>query len=236
MNWCSLVALHCLIVRRPNLQVVTRRYLHDQVQFSTMSCIKVCPYTFFLWWGYFQSPWMSFITTDEFSVWVIKFPSKVSVSWIQSIFLFLTYFELTEMAILSKGHKADNFESCNCLKRSFTNIWGLCSNFVERESFLESNSLDILALCERNLDGSIDSGNSSVRGYFPLIQKDSLTHIHALAHYVKEGLSFACIFSRKVCRFLLRFLTGYTSFSALLLFPLSITFFVFMHCFWCYFI
>ena len=34
------------------------------------------------------------------------------------------------MAILSKGSKLDNFESHNFLKLSFTNIWGLCSNFV----------------------------------------------------------------------------------------------------------
>ena len=61
----------------------------------------------------------------------------------------------------------------------------------EHESFLESNSPDILALCETNLDDSIDSGNFSVRGYLPLIRKDSSTHMHGLAVYVKEGLPFA---------------------------------------------
>ena len=65
------------------------------------------------------------------------------------------------------------------------------SNFVDCESFLESNSPDILALCETNLDDSIDSGNFSVRGYLPLIRKDSSTHMHGLAVYVKEGLPFA---------------------------------------------
>ena len=50
---------------------------------------------------------------------------------------------------------------------------------------------DILALCEANLDDSIDSGNFSVRGYLPLIRKDSSTHTHGLAVYVKEGLPFA---------------------------------------------
>ena len=71
------------------------------------------------------------------------------------------------------------------------NIWGLRSNFADCESFLESNSPDILALCETNLDDSIDSGNFSVRGYLPLIRKDSSTHMHGLAVYVKEGLPFA---------------------------------------------
>ena len=60
------------------------------------------------------------------------------------------------MAILIKGCKTDNFESHNSLKLSFMNIRSLCSNFVDCESFLESNSLDILALCEINLDDSID--------------------------------------------------------------------------------
>ena len=49
------------------------------------------------------------------------------------------------------------------------NIQGLCSNFVDCESFLESNSPDIFALCETNQDDSIDSGNFSVRDYLLLI-------------------------------------------------------------------
>ena len=108
----------------------------------------------------------------------------------QPTFLFLTYLNLI-MAILSKACKPDNFESHDSLKLSFTNIWGLRSNFVDCESFLESNSPDILALCETNLDDSIDSGNFSVRGYLPLIQKDSSTHMHGLTVYVKERFPFA---------------------------------------------
>ena len=93
------------------------------------------------------------------------------------------------MAILSKVCKPDNFESHNSLKLSFTNIQGLRSNF-DCESFLESNSPDILALCETNLDDSIDSGNFSVRGYLLLIRKDSSTHMHGLVVYVKENFLF----------------------------------------------
>ena len=100
------------------------------------------------------------------------------------------------MAILSKGCKLDNFEPNNSLKLSFTNIRGLRSNFLECESFVESNSPDILALCETNLDDSIDSGNFSARGYLPLIRKDSITHMHGLAVYKKEGLPIARDFSR----------------------------------------
>ena len=46
-------------------------------------------------------------------------------------------------------------------------------------------------VCDTNLDYSIDSGNFSVRGYLPLIQKDSSTDIHGLVVFLKEGLLFA---------------------------------------------
>ena len=68
------------------------------------------------------------------------------------------------MAIFVKACKPDNFESHDSLKLSFTNIPGLRPNFVDCECFLSSNSPDILALCETNLDDSTDSENFFVRG------------------------------------------------------------------------
>ena len=41
------------------------------------------------------------------------------------------------------------------------------------------------------MDDLIDSRNVSLRAYLPLIQKDSVIHIHGLTVYVKEGLAFA---------------------------------------------
>ena len=90
------------------------------------------------------------------------------------------------MAILSKACKPDKFESHNSLKLSFMNIRALRSSFVDCKSFLKSHCPGILALCETNLDDSIDSGNLSVRAYLPLIRKDSSTYMHGLAAYVKE--------------------------------------------------
>ena len=124
------------------------------------------------------------------------------------------------MAILSKACKPDNF--LIILRLIFTNIRGLRSNLLDCESFLESKSPDILALCETNLVDSIYSGNFSVRCYLPLIQKDSSTHMHRTSFYM--GL-----ISIKLCRFFLMFSTGFISLSVLLLFPLSIAFFVFVH-------
>ena len=139
------------------------------------------------------------------------------------------------MAILSKACKPDNFELHNSLKLSFTNILDLHSNFLDCDSFLESNSPDILVLCETNLDDSTNSGNFSVRGYLPLTRKNSSTHIHGLAVYVKEGLPFARDLSLENSADSYLFSTCFTLLSVLL-FPLSIFFFIVMHGFSFYFI
>ena len=71
-----------------------------------------------------------------------------------------------------------------------------------------------------------DSGNFSVRGYLPLIWKDTSTHMLGLRVYGKEGLPFAWDLPLvKLCRFLLMFFTVFASLSVL---PLLITFFVFV--------
>ena len=83
------------------------------------------------------------------------------------------------MAILSKVRKLYNFESC------------LGFTFVDYGSFLEL-IFPNLALCETNLDDSIDFNNFFMNGYLPLIQKDFVTGMHDLAFYTNVGLPFAC--------------------------------------------
>ena len=92
------------------------------------------------------------------------------------------------------------------------------------ESFLESNPLDILALCKTNLYDSSDSCNFSERGYLPLIRKDSVTHVLGLADYNKEGLPFALDLSLENSLDPYLFSTNFNPFNVLLPFPLSITF------------
>ena len=94
------------------------------------------------------------------------------------------------MTISSKACQPDNFESHNSLKFSFTNIWGLCSNFVDCESFLESNSPDILAVWDKPgwLNWFWQFLCERLSSFNP---KDSSTHMHGLTVYVKEGLPFA---------------------------------------------
>ena len=73
----------------------------------------------------------------------------------------------------------DLLGSQTSVKLSFTNIQSFRFNFIGCEIFLESNFPDNLALCNSN----IDEGNFSVRGYTPLIWKDSVTHMHGPAVY-----------------------------------------------------
>ena len=42
--------------------------------------MEVHPYSYFQWCGYFQSPRVSFIMTDEFSVRLTKVTSRIDVS------------------------------------------------------------------------------------------------------------------------------------------------------------
>ena len=101
-------------------------------------------------------------------VYIFKVPGchllwQMSSQWdSQKLFQWLVSHELTVyfcvfdlfltqriMTTLSKGCKADNFESYNSSKINLTNIWGLHSNFIEWENFLESNSSDILVLWDK---------------------------------------------------------------------------------------
>ena len=93
--------------------------------------------------------------------------------------------------------------------------------FFDCESFLESNSPDILALHEKNLEDSIDSGNSFIKGYLPLIWKDFVTHVHGLAVYEKEGCTFAWDLSLE------NYVDTYLCFWMVLLHSLSYFFFLY---------
>ena len=50
-----------------------------------MLCLKVCHYSYFQWCVYFRGPWVSFDTTDEFSVRITKINSRIGVSWTHSL-------------------------------------------------------------------------------------------------------------------------------------------------------
>ena len=62
------------------------------------------------------------------------------------------------------------------------------------------------------------------------------THMHGFTIHVKDFFFCTGLISKKLCRFFIMFSTAFTSLSVLNIFPQSITFFVFVHGFWFYFI
>ena len=142
------------------------------------------------------------------------------------------------MVILSEGCKPDNLELHKSLKLCCTNIWGLCSNFVDCESFLESNSADSPTLFETNLDDSIDCGSFSVRGLSSFNPKGFYYSYAWSCCWCEVSTSFwTGRISRKLCRWpLFKLLASFTTLSVFLLLPVLITFFIFLHSFWFCFI
>ena len=83
-----LTALLFLIVNTPNLKVATKRHLHQWVKeqgyYECHATHRNVSLRCFLWFGYFGSPWVLFVTTDEFSVRITKITSRIGVSQTQS--------------------------------------------------------------------------------------------------------------------------------------------------------
>ena len=95
------------------------------------------------------------------------------------------------MAILSKGCKPDNFESSELSKNQFYKyLWTslkFCWMWIFPWIKFSWHSGSI-----RDKLGWLNwSDNCSVRSYLPLIWKNSITHMHGLAVYVKEERRFA---------------------------------------------
>ena len=143
------------------------------------------------------------------------------------------------MAILSKGQKTDKFESRNSLKISLTKILevfviiSLKENLSLNLSKLPWNSCSMLDKCRwlnwvwKFLAKEQSSFNPKEYCYW-----------HGWSCSLSEGRTslYTGLISRKLCGFIFMFSSGFISFSVLLLYLLSIIFFVFMQGFWCYFI
>ena len=109
------------------------------------------------------------------------------------------------MTIVSNVCKPDNLESYNSLKLSFTNIWGLHSNYVGCESFLESNFPDILAYVTQTWKTQLIPAISGWGFTFLLfdVQKNSVTHMHSLKVYAKSDFLFDEAYLKKTLKILI---------------------------------
>ena len=117
------------------------------------------------------------------------------------------------MAMLSKACKPNNFELHNSLKLSFMNIWDLHLNFVDCKSFLESNSPDILAVWDK--PGWLNWFWQFVCERLSSFNPKGFSNSYVWSCSLCEGRTSFCmrLISRKLCRLLLMFLTGFTSLS-----------------------
>ena len=77
----------------------------------------------------------------------------------------------------------------NSLKLSFMNIRGLQTLLIANLS-LNQTLLTFLLCVRQAWMTQLILAISLLRGYLPLIRKDSSTHMYGLALYVKEGLPF----------------------------------------------
>ena len=172
------------------MEGATRRLLYQQVKIPGQFQYHVSLQLFPVVWIFQKS--LGIICYHK---WVLSEGHKKNFKdWclvnLQPTFLFFNLF-LTQwiMDILSKGCKPHNFESHNSLKLTLPNILNISLfQFCWMQIF---QWIKLSWHSEKNLDDSIDSGNFSASGYLPFIWKDSITHIHGLPVYVKEGLPFA---------------------------------------------
>ena len=194
--------------------------------------MEVCPYSYFRWCRYLWGPWVSFVTKDEFSVRVTKITSRIGVSRTHILpFCFWFIFNLINYGHITK-------KDVNQLTLNHTTLWNLTLQVFEAFTKILLNvnlSLNqtplVLLLYVRQIWMIQLILSISLWGFtFFLIQKDSITHMHSLAVYVKEGVPFAHNLSLE------NFVNSHLCFWLALLhsvsyffFPLSITFFVFMH-------
>lgn len=152
-----------------------------------MLCINVCPYSYLSLYGYSCKS----LAVTFYRIWVLSKSNKnyckdKCLLYFQPNFLILPY-------LLAQQNSYNTEIMNNCMKvwsnwikvwshitekLSFTNIEGLCINFVYNKSFIGTYFSDILSLCETNFDNLIDSGNFSVKPYLHLIWRYSAIHIH----------------------------------------------------------
>ena len=139
--------------------------------------MEACPFSYFLWWGYFWGSWMSFVVTDEFSVRVTKITSRIGVSWTHSLtFCFWPIFNSWTLDVYQ-------------INLNHTTLYNLALPIFE---VFDGILLNMNLSSNQTVVTFLFYGRQTwMRGYLPLTWKDSVAHMRGLAVCVKEGLLFA---------------------------------------------
>ena len=187
-NRCFLVALCRLRVKRANLEVAT-------------SYFQCC--------GYFRCPWVSFVTTDDFSVMLTKITSRIGVSWTRCLPFWFWPILILKWPYYQK--------KVNQITSNHTTLWNLASPILEvfcRISldviFPWTKPTGILALYETNLMTWLTLAISVCTVSF-----NPKAFCYLYSYSLCKGRTSFCmvLISRKLCRSLFLFLAGFTSLS-----------------------
>ena len=81
-------------------------------------------YSYFRWCGYFWGSWLSFVTTDEFSVMVTKTTSRIGISWTHSPPSYFFQIKLNELWPYYQKH-------VNQIILNRTTLWSLALQIFE---------------------------------------------------------------------------------------------------------
>ena len=160
------------VLRRPKLEVATKRLLHQQVKipekFSCHVARENVSLELFLVVGIFPKS-LHVICCGRWFLSEVQKNYLVSREPTAYLFVYDLFLAQWIMSILTKGCKPHNSESHNSLKLRVTNIHSLLSSLWWLNWFWKF----LLTV------------------YVPFIRKDSITHMHDLAVYAKEGLLFS---------------------------------------------
>ena len=152
--------------------------------------MEVCPYNYLTAISSginFSKVLVSFVMTDEFSMGVTKITSRISASWTHSLlFWFWPLFNSRKWQCYQKN--------LNQITLNHTTLSNLA--LPKLEVFVQI-SLNVNLSFNQTLLAFLFYVRQPwmtqlilARGYSLLIQKDSVTNMHGLAVYVKEGLPF----------------------------------------------
>ena len=149
--------------------------------------MEVCPSRYLWWRGYFWCPWVSFVMADKFSVRVTKITSGIGIEWTHILPFWLSpLFNSMKWQYYQKD--------VNQINLNHTTLWNLVLQY-SRSSFnfcgmwifpWINHSRHSCSMWDKH-DDLIDSENFSVKGYLPLIQKDSVIHMYGLQFMWRKG-------------------------------------------------
>ena len=144
----------------------------------------MCPYSYLCWCGYFGSPWMSFVTKDEFSVRVTKISSRIGVWWTHSLpFCFWPIFNSIKWPYHQKDVIQITLNQATLSNLALPIFKAFVWNMLNVNLSLDQTLLTIQTLYVRQT--SIDSGNFS-------INLKEFCYLYAWScSFVKERLPFS---------------------------------------------